>query len=211
MFQGWNGFRAMANMLIEFADFPQEREIVGTLLIAYGEIEWAIAACVQEALDITPSAATRILFRVQGEGARLNVADAIVRPVFAKVGLEGQWGHAIGAAKHCKNIRNQYAHCHWRRFDGIPRFINLDAEARAVEGTLMVDAIPLKLELLQRQRSYFIYALDWLYYLAPEYKKQMGRLSLHDQVAPKSIPKPPLYDRQTPVVQAPQDTAPDSS
>lgn len=183
-------------MLIEFVDFPQEREILGTILISYGEIEWALSACLQQALNLSPSDSTRILFRVKGEGARIDVADALVRPAFTKIGLGGQWGCAVGAARHCRKIRNQYAHCHWRKFDGVLRFIDMDAEATAVEGPLIVEAIPLKLDLLQCQRSYFIHALDWLYYLDEEYKKRAGRSPSHDQVEPKSIPAPPLYDRQ---------------
>jgi hypothetical protein len=190
------GSSAMANVLIEFVDFPQHREILGTLLIAYGEIDWALATCLQRALDITPSDATRILFRVRGESARMEVCDAIVRPVFTKMGLGGQWGNAIGAARHCKKIRNQYAHCHWRKFDdGVLRFLNLDEEAAAAEGPLIVSAIPLNLDLLQRQRNYFIYTLDWLYYLEEEYSQRLGKSSSNNQVAPKSIPQPPLYDR----------------
>ena len=186
----------MANILIEFADFPQEREILGALLISYGEIEWALSACLQQVLGLTPSDSTRILFRVKGESARIDVADAIVRPAFTKMDLGGEWGCAVGAVRHCRKIRNQYAHCHWRKFeDGVLRFLNLDAEASAVEGPLIVKAIPLRLELLQRQRSYFIYALDWLYYLEEEYKKRVGPSSSHDQVEPKSIVQPPLYDQ----------------
>jgi hypothetical protein len=185
----------MANLLVEFVDFPQEREIIGSLLISYGEIEWALAICLQQALDISASDATRILFRVKGESARIETVDAIARPSFSKIGLVGQWGNAVGAARHCKKIRNQYAHCHWRLFDGVLRFLNLDEEAEAAEGPLIVDAIPLKLDLLKRQHTYFIYALDCLYYLEEEYKKRAGRSSSHDQLEPKSIPAPPLYDR----------------
>jgi len=121
----------MANMLIEFHNFPQEREIVGRLLIAYGEIEFVLTGCINQALNITQSAAVRILFRVNGEAARIAVADALARPAFINIGLGGKWGNAIGAAKVCKNIRNQYAHCHWRflKDDNIIRFMNLDAEA----------------------------------------------------------------------------------
>jgi hypothetical protein len=182
-------------MLIEFEGFPEHRELVGNLLIAYGEIEWAVAVCLQRVLDIKASHATRILFRVNGEGARLATADAIMRPCFAKVGLEGQWGCAIGAAKHCKNIRNQYAHCHWRLIQGVLRFVDLDREAKAVDGPLIVDAIPLNLDLLREQRKYFLFALDWLYFLDEEYQKRAGRLSSHSLAIPKAMPEPPLYKR----------------
>ena len=186
----------MANILIEFVPFPQEREIIGRLLIAYGELEWALAACVREAMDSKMNEAVRILFRVQGEGARIEVADAISRPAYAKIGLGGQWGNAYGAAKHCKKIRNQYAHCHWRRIEhGALRFINLDVDVKSEAGTvLLADAIPIDLDLLKRQEDYFKYALDCLYFLQEEYKKRAWRSSSHYLIAPKSIPAPPLYN-----------------
>jgi hypothetical protein len=198
-------------MLLEFKNFPQEREIIGQMLIAYGEIEWALTVCLQQALNISPSESTRILFRVRGESARIEVADAIARPAFKKIGLGGKWENAIGAARVCKNIRNQYAHCHWRKFDdGVLRFINLDTEVEAAEGSLIVEAIPVKLGLLKRQDQYFKFALDWLYYLEEEYKVRAGRSSSHDLTEPKSIPAPPLYDRPKSVRQSPPDAKSDS-
>jgi hypothetical protein len=75
----------MANMLYEFADFPRELEIVGQLLIAYGEIEYALLGCLRKVLDDDIHTATRILFRVKGESARIEVSDAIMRPAFIKL------------------------------------------------------------------------------------------------------------------------------
>jgi hypothetical protein len=187
----------MANILVEFINYPQEREIIGRLLIAYGELEWALAACVRESTGSTMSESIRVLFRVRGESARIEVADAIARPAYIKIDLGGQWGNAIGAARICKNIRNQYAHCHWRKLpDGALRFINLDADATSEAGTVLeAEAIRIELELLQRQEDFFKYALDWLYYLQEEYKKRAGRSTSHYLQAPKSIPAPPLYNR----------------
>jgi len=198
----------MANILIEFIPFPQEREIIGRLLIAYGELEWALAACVRETMNSQMNEAVRILFRVRGEGPRIEVADALARPAYANIGLGGKWGNAIGAARTCKSIRNQYAHCHWRRFgDGPLRFMNLDVEAETEAGSpLLADAIAVRLELLQHQEQYFKYALDWLYYLQEEYKKRAGRSSSHYLTEPKSIPAPPLYDRPAKGDHAPPDT-----
>lgn len=187
----------MANVLIEFKDFPQHQRLVGRLLIAYGELEFAMMGCLVSALDISPAAATRILFRVRGEKARIEVADAIARPPFIKIDLGDQWGCAIGAARKCVKYRNQYAHCHWQLIDRVLRFIDLDAEAESppIDDDLTVDYIPLKLDLLQRQNDYFEYALDWFYYLRLEYLKRAGRLTSHDLVVPKSIPAPPRYDQ----------------
>lgn len=184
-------------MLTEFRNFPEEQEVLGRILIAYGEIEWALVECLRHILDIEISAAVRILFRVRGEGARMQVADAIARPAFMKIGLGPKWGNAFGAAKVCKDIRNQYAHCHWRVLDdGFLRFMNLDDEAGTVaEGAIKAKLIALNLDLLRSQDQYFGYALDWLYYLAEEYRKRAGRSSSHALTEPKSIAAPLLYIR----------------
>jgi hypothetical protein len=183
----------MANVLYEFNDFPRERELVGKLLIAYGELEFAIMGCLRAVLDDDADTATRILFRVRGEDARIRVADAIVRPAYQKLGLGPKWACAYGAARTCKNIRNQYAHCHWQVWEDTLYFMNLDAEAQAAEGPLRVTMIPLSLHLLEDQVKYFEYALDWFYYLSSEYQKRAGRISIHNELEPKSIPAPPLH------------------
>lgn len=70
----------MALMLIEFDDYPHEREIIGQMLIAYGEIEFALLRCLCAFLDDDAHTSARIIFRVRGEGARIDVCDAILRP-----------------------------------------------------------------------------------------------------------------------------------
>jgi hypothetical protein len=183
----------VAMMLYEFTGFPREREIVGQLLIAYGEIEYALLGCLRNVLDDDIHTATRILFRVQGESARIEVSDAIMRPAFTKVGLGHKWGNAIGAARICKNIRNQYAHCHWHLQNGNLNFLNLDVVSRSPEGPIGVAFIKLDISLLEEQLTYYEYALDWLYYLAKEYQKQVGRLTSHDLSEPKSLHAPLLH------------------
>jgi hypothetical protein len=192
------GALLMAKFLTEFEKFPEEREIVGSLLIAYGEIEFALLGCLNAALDQDMDTSTRILFRVRGESARIGVADAILRPTFAKIGLSGQWGNAIGAVRHCKSIRNQFAHCHWWSDDKEAhlRFLNLDAASDSPEGEVRVNLEPIDLVVLRGQKQYFEYALDWLYFLEDELGKKTGaQRPSRNRVAPKSIPQPPLSSR----------------
>jgi hypothetical protein len=200
----------MANVLIEFENYSKHRELVSRLLVAYGELEFALIGCVSDALGNAMSAATRILFRVRGETARVSVADAICRPAYTEIGLGPKWENAIGAARWCTKYRNQYAHCHWRLLpgDGVLRFMNLDAEVESPAlGNLVVGAIPLNLELLQQQNDFFDYALDWFYYLHQEFRLREGEIKSHDLEAPKSIPAPPLYNRPPKDDLAPQDKA----
>jgi hypothetical protein len=149
----------MAVMLFEFQDFPKEREIIGRLLIAYGEIEFALMDYLAATLGSDGHMVTRVLFRVKGESARIEVADALIRPAFAKIGLDGKWGNAIGAIRLCKNIRNQYAHCHWQVLNGVLRFMDLDTMAESTAGPVTLDLIRLELSLLDQESSYFEYAL----------------------------------------------------
>jgi hypothetical protein len=203
----------MVDILFHFSDHPQERDIIGGLLIGYGEIEWALAGCIREAMNAQMNEALRILFRVRGEGPRIDVADAVARPAYNKIGLGGAWGNAIGAARACKNIRNQYAHCHWRRFpNGTLRFINLDQDVTSEAGTpLIADAIRVELDLLQRQKEYFEHTASLLYYLEEAYKKAVGRPSIHRLTEPKSIPAPPPYNRPATASPSSPDTSSGSS
>jgi hypothetical protein len=183
----------MAILLYEFHDFPDEQEAIGKMLISYGELEFAILGCIGAILNSDMAQALRILFRVRGEGARIEVADAILRPAFTKVGLGGKWGNALGAARACKNIRNQYAHCHWQIYQGQLRFMDLDTEAQSPEGEVSVKFWPIDGPLLARQLEYFEYALQLLYYLHAEYQVKIGIEASHDLEEPKSITQPPRY------------------
>jgi hypothetical protein len=183
----------MAVLLYEFQNFPEEREAIGKMLIAYGEIEFAILSCLGTVLNNDMPFALRILFRVQGEGSRLAVADAILRQSLRRVGLDAKWGNAFGAAKACKGFRNQYAHCHWQVYEGQLRFMNLDAEAQSPEGEVRVAFWPVDGPLIAKQLRYFEYTLDLLYFLQAEYLSQIDKGTSHAFLEPKSMDVPPRY------------------
>jgi hypothetical protein len=183
----------MAVLLYEFSEFPEERDAIGQMLMAYGEIEFGLLTLIATVMDDDNDLAAKILFRVRGEGARIDVSDAIIRTAYYKVGLGPKWENALGAIKVCKKIRNQYAHCHWQIWDKKLKFIDFDVDARSSEDEITINFMPTDLRLLQKQVEHFLYALNWIYYLETEYKKRAGRLESHDRKEPKSIPAPPLY------------------
>ncbi len=180
----------MAKVLREFEGFPREKEFVGSMLIAYAEIEFALFSLVASALDAQDNA-LQIFFRIRGEGARIEVSDAIVSPFLSKVELGSKWGNAIGPIRLCRRIRNQYAHCHWILVGDELRFVDFDGSVESTKSELLMR--PTNLELLQQQFAYFVYSLDWLYYLNYEYELRIGKTTSHDRIEPKSIPAPPLY------------------
>jgi hypothetical protein len=181
-------------LLIEFEGFQEEQALIGRMLMAYSEFEFEIARLLAYALPGGDDAAGRILFRVNGEAARLDVADAILRPFFDKLKLGGKWCNTLGALRYCKTVRNQYAHCNWVKDTDRPlSFINMDKDADSPDGTLTVHFYPTDLALLQKQHQYFEYTLDWLFYLGCECRHLSGEESPLPQV-PKSIPQPPLHN-----------------
>jgi hypothetical protein len=95
-----------------FHRFPDEAAILGRLLAGYGEIEFILGLCADHALK-GQHAGLRALFRLRSESNRLEVADAILRPLASEIDLLPKYETALAAIKHCKKIRNQYAHCHW--------------------------------------------------------------------------------------------------
>lgn len=182
----------MARILTEFEAFPREKELIGSILIAYGEIEFALFTLVDAVLD-TQDNAVEIFFRIQGEGARIAVADAIIRPFLEKESLGPKWSNAVAPVRLCKSIRNQYAHCHWMLVQDKLYFIDFDQSVRVGNADKKIVMKSVDRELLERQLANFVYALEWLYYLAAEYHVRSGKIQSHDYKEPKSIAAPPLY------------------
>lgn len=181
-------------LLIEFDGFSEEQRIVGQMLMAYGEFEFVLASIVGYSIG-DEHAGARIFFRVHGESARLDVADAILRPYFEKLGLNGQWGNALGASRYCKDIRNQYAHSNWLTpKNDVLTFVNMDSDVASPDGPLMLQLYPTDLSLLKKQREYFEYTNDWLYFLQCRCRRKSG-LESPDPATPKSIPQPPKHNR----------------
>lgn len=189
----------MPSLLQEFENYPKEKLLIGSLLIAYGEIEFGLLSCLNSVLEGDTNTSARILFRIRGESARIEVADAILRQKFSLQGLGGQWGNALGAVRHCKTIRNQYAHCHWHSATNGLFFMNFDSDVQMADGDVQISFRHIHETLLQEQTKYFEFATDWLFYLAEEYKTRAEKLPNHGMSAPKSISAPQLYSQIAPV------------
>lgn len=112
-----------------FETFPTEGAIVGRMLLGFGELEYLFADCLSTVLQDRRTG-FRVLFRIRGDDSRFMVADALMRPAFAKAGLAGRYERMWGQLKHCKTIRNQYAHCHWERANGKLYLTNYDEAAK---------------------------------------------------------------------------------
>lgn len=184
-------------LLVQLIGYEKEQQTVGRMLMAYGEFEVKVARLMSYAFGGDADTAARVFFRVNGEAARLDVADAILRPFFSSLKLAGQWGNALGALRYCKNVRNQYAHCSWFAREGKPlSFTNLDQDAHSKEDILLSQLYPTDLELLQKQEQYFEYTNHWLFYLTFRCRQHAGEPSPVSQVPTSIAQPPPLHNRK---------------
>ena len=103
--------------LIAFITCPKEAAIVGRIVAGYGELEYAMSLCLGTAIG-DEDAAYKCFFRTRGEEQRIEIADALMRHVFSKHELIGEYGETIGAVRWCRKLRNQYAHAHWMGYQG---------------------------------------------------------------------------------------------
>jgi hypothetical protein len=176
------------------SDHPDEAKLVGEILIAYGELENSLIDLLNAVLDEDQDMVLRTLFRLRGEGQRLDVADAVARKWMTQQKLEGVYSRAIGAIRRCKNIRNQYAHCTWFPRDGRLFFIDLEDAAKTADGPCVLRPRRIDLPLLQKQREFFDNTEDLLIYVAESYRRSLGRGKPgRGEEPPTQLPHPDPY------------------
>lgn len=175
----------MSTLLIHLDQFPKERDLIARMILAYGELEFAMMDILAATLNDS-AAAVRTLYQLRSESNRQAVVEAIAQPSFERAGLGGQFAEAMSAVNHCKAYRNQYAHCHWLAVGKILHFTLLEATAKGKGETCVVKNTPITLELLELQWAYFEYADHCLLWLDNEFRISVG-LPIRGE---GTIPKP---------------------
>lgn len=146
------------------------------MLLSYGEFEFSIATCLGMVLE-EDMAGFRTLYRLRSETQKIQVADAILRPVCKRLNISAIYSDALGAVRLCKDIRNQFAHCHWwpqinPRYVG---FTSFDTPAQSQEGNTNLTVHWIDLALLQKQAEYFGYTFDQWFYLEDQIAIGLGK------------------------------------
>jgi hypothetical protein len=173
-------------LLIQFQNHPQERELIGKMLLAYGELEFMFLDLLRATLGNDVMTAVRTLYRVRSETMRMEIGDALIRPRIAEQSLTQMYEEARCAMRQCKSIRNNYAHAQWISHDGTLRFGNLDAAAKGHHESGKIDFRPLALPTLQRQYAYFAYTGHALLWVSDQYRIKTGQ----ERSVQGEIPKP---------------------
>jgi hypothetical protein len=174
-----------------FDRYPVEAAIIGRLLAGYGELEYDLADCLGAVID-DQNTAFRAMFRTRSEEYRIWTADALLRPAFQRLELTNFWERTRRALSKCKEIRNQYAHCHWHEDKGL-HFTHIEKAAKTQAGMLMLDFWPVDAKLLKRQEEFFRYTERCLTYLRAEHQKLTAKIENHPWPAPEEIQPPPLH------------------
>ena len=119
------------------------------------------------------------MFRLRGEDNRILIVDAMLHKRFYDAGLKSPYKTILSSVKRAKEIRNQYAHCHWdhNQKKGILRFIKLEDGAKSDETKLTWREIDLGL--LEYQATHFHLLIVGIRNLLEEFKaREKGEPSI---------------------------------
>jgi hypothetical protein len=95
-----------------FHRYSQEGAIIGRLLAGYGELEYTLSGCLGRVLEDIERA-QRTLFVIRGEINRLRIAEELTRYPYFQKRLGAEFTETMSAMGRCREIRNQFAHCHF--------------------------------------------------------------------------------------------------
>jgi hypothetical protein len=96
-----------------FHRYPDEATIVGRILSAFGELEFLVIEQARRVTANDRNSFLRAMYRLRATSARLQAADAFLKPVCERFRLGGEYDRIKKAVDHCLKIRNQFSHCNW--------------------------------------------------------------------------------------------------
>jgi hypothetical protein len=176
--------------------YGQERQVIGRLLIEYGEMEFDLCNCIAMGLNDLDMA-FKTIFRIRGETSRIDIADAMGQKIYTSLGLGASFHDAIDATRFCLRLRNRYAHSHfYDDSSGKLAMVSLEeiAKKRAVIKDLRgLTTKYLTTEILQSQEMYFAYTRASIEFV--NYEGRFLRKTLTNRVfeAPQRLKTPAEY------------------
>jgi hypothetical protein len=184
----------MAVVLPVLRKFRAEGEIIGRLVVGYGELEVDLCLCIV-AGGINLDHIVRAMFKIQGEKRRIDTAAKIARDTYHALNLEKIFDEIISEMHWCRKIRNQFAHCNFYDDNtGILSFVNMEELANLKNVTIddidVVTKKPITLITLTEYESYFTYVRARLDFLNCESRVRAGKLAVN-WISPPDRLNPP--------------------
>jgi hypothetical protein len=153
-----------------FDRFKREGEIIGRMVIEYGELEWDLCLLVGHVIQDF-DVALKAMYRSRGATQRIEIADALARNRLAIGRIRTIYEETIAHMRFCLKIRNQYAHTNWVDAigDGLC-FVNIEEVAKANDVVQLesLQRYQLNLEIIEDQQRFFVQVMQNMRYLNME-------------------------------------------
>lgn len=162
-----------------FDHFKYEGNIIGRLVVEYGELEWSLCLLsgnVLQDFDIS----IKTLYRSRGELQRIDLADALIRNKIPSE-IKQIYEQTVAHIRECLKIRNRYAHSNWvhAASNGLC-YVDVEELAKKNERIETGDAelYRIDLKIIEDQARFFNEVLQNLTYLCMEVQYLKG-ISTH--------------------------------
>lgn len=116
-------------MPLPFDRFKHEGNVIGRMVLEYGDLEWDLCLLVSHVID-DMDIAVKALYRSRGETQRIDIADALIRNRLDDPKFKQTYETTLAHMRVCLTIRNRYAHANWLHA-GSDKLVYIDVEELA--------------------------------------------------------------------------------
>lgn len=178
-----------------FHRHPEEASRISRIIAAFGEIEFMLGLCLGEALSDRDTA-LRAMFRLLSDRARIDMADAMLRPAYERIGRATEIDETFTTIWWCRQIRNQYAHCHYADEPlGVGLYLTNLTDAAEKTDSFEYQWKHVDVPLLDLQEAYFLNTQQRLLFLEHEYRLKAGKSVLGAGFSwPPTLEPPPKHN-----------------
>lgn len=167
-------------MPLPFDQFKEEGDLIGRMILEYGELEWMLCLMASHVLEDLDTA-IKTLYRSRGELQRMEVADALIRQRIMDDKLRQTYEQTFAHMGVCKTLRNQYAHTNWLHAGSDKLcYIAIEEMAKSNEPIEMdqMTLYHLDLETVKDQARFFGEVMQNMAYLNMEIQYVLGHSSM---------------------------------
>lgn len=174
----------------------EEATIVGRLLAGYGELELSMCGCIAKIPGYDIHSGIKEIFGNKGAENRIKNAKKIMRVPYTDAGLGAEFSETMSDMNWCREIRNQFAHCHWDDWSrrGL-KFVDLE-EVASMTGKVRKLAKAsryVSLTELREQEAFFRYVSTCFQILAHAYRCSVAGVTNRGLLRPAKMTRPPKH------------------
>jgi hypothetical protein len=179
--------------------FQSERDIIGRLLVGYGEMELDLCNCVAMGINDLDMV-LKAMFRPRGETSRIKIAEAMGQKVYMSLGLGESFNEAVEAMHFCLKLRNRYAHSHFYD-DNSGNLALVSLEEIAKKRAIVKNLLGLKIkhltkDILIQQELYFVYTRACIEFVNYEGRYLRNTLSRRLFEMPTHVGRPQEFAKE---------------